>query len=438
MLGPRGFPPPTKSLAGGRTFRRPPASGLLLPPGFNSPVAPRPPGQLGPFNKIPLPGLPTTSPIPPSLPKNSLGALKPFARQLFKQTPFGRALSLLDLLMLFAENGLPEQGGSGGVSVPKFAKVNDCTGPGVGGDALGWLANAFNICGSHTSSGNSLGAPVPATNTRIHVISINTQPNPFAPHLTHKTHSVWDRQTSGPTAVETPQPVPFIDPFFLPQPLPSLDPLSIPIGRPIPVPRPLPFKLLPYRQPNPFRSPTEQTEFGNEVPSRAPFAFPDVVFQPFTITFPDARPPLPFGLVQPVPRLGTPPSFAVAPAIQFFPPPVRNVATPAVAPPSPGERERKGALQAGLARLAAFAYAVTEGLDVLDVLHDALPEQCQVPDGTPQEKALALYNCLDQLDLDAAIKGLILNAIEDAIVGRANQLGQDAADDLGLILGPAI
>src|SRR5690606_37583955 len=54
--------------------------------------------------------------------------------------------------------------------------------------------------------------------------------------------------------------------------VPAVDPIQAPIEQPVPAgyPQPLPRRSIPARVRNPWRSPTEQSQFGYEIPGQRP------------------------------------------------------------------------------------------------------------------------------------------------------------------------
>ena len=154
----------------------------------------------------------------------------------------------------------------------------------------------------------------------------------------------------------------------LPRPLPVLDPNNLPIAMPIPLPVPIPTALVPYRANDPIGS---QRTNG------------------------DSRPVVP-------PRR----------------------------PPPPREKEVKlRAIRGALAIVQAAGHAVTEGLDYLDAIHDALPGKFKAKpmfkggqwySASPQAKADAIWRNFDKIDWNDAIKNLAMNELLDRVLGRAN------------------
>lgn len=204
----------------------------------------------------------------------------------------------------------------------------------------------------------------------------------------------------------------------VPQPLPEL----LPPGRPSPGVDPIPYPLIPGRVPNPNRSPTEQSEWGNDVPPLIP---EPVVPTPGVIVLPTPGNPSPEP--SPSPQPDTP-----------FPGPPATTRT----------RERKVILAvAGVP--ARIVSAATETKDVIDAFWSAMPEQFQRAHKfrygrltRPHEKALLIWENLDELDIGAAITNLAWEQLEDMAYGRLGKLQARAARKRramhGFTLGPAL
>jgi hypothetical protein len=248
-----------------------------------------------------------------------------------------------------------------------------------------------------------------------------------------RTHTRWARVDPGQTTVEKDEPefTPYAPSPDAP-PYPAIDPLSVPPVVPHFVPRPLPWKLIPHRQPNPFRDPLEQ-------PQRGPAPNPRPVPRPLPRPRPERRnDPRRDPRRNPnVPRLPRP-----GPAIELFPRPgVRVRPSQPYRRPPPGDREKKFIANlnnnSGLGRLIG---AITEGLDLLDAFHDALPDNCK-QGTTPQGKALDLFNCYDQIDGETALKNILGNQAEDAVLGALGSAAADAYNNNpynpGFATGPA-
>lgn len=98
--------------------------------------------------------------------------------------------------------------------------------------------------------------------------------------------------------------------------------------------------------------------------------------------------------------------------------------------PRKGEKERKIRGQGLLKIFGAGLSNYSEVGDFIDCIWDALPEQYQTPAKRAGEaihrnsrvhlgdKMMDLYENLDKVDFGEAVKNLVLNQIEDAVVGR--------------------
>lgn len=105
-------------------------------------------------------------------------------------------------------------------------------------------------------------------------------------------------------------------------------------------------------------------------------------------------------------------------------------------PPRPGTAERKVRVDRLTMWLLHRAHDISEGLDFLDALYDALPREYRTsfsgrtrnnariganrPYATPLDKARDLYRNWDKVDLPLAVKNIAYNALEDAVLGRLN------------------
>lgn len=91
-------------------------------------------------------------------------------------------------------------------------------------------------------------------------------------------------------------------------------------------------------------------------------------------------------------------------------------------PPRPGEKEKKLAHSGAVKVVFGAANAITETLDVISALWDALPKSRQTRKrGTktkPQEKLQDLYDNFDQIDWNLAIQNIALNQLEDFALGK--------------------
>lgn len=181
---------------------------------------------------------------------------------------------------------------------------------------------------------------------------------------------------------------------------PQVDPMSSPVSGAQPRPAPIPWFLLPERRPNPMRE--EQSESGSEEPAkdrrRAPWKHPF----PFPVP-PDAPPSVPPGL----PR-----------------------------PPGKGVKEVK--LSSSQVKLLKWAFQATEVNDFIEGLYDALPKHCQDANRSVMGtggKSASVYRCFDEIDWEQAAVNLVLNQVEDALIGAG--MGQVKAinEAISAVLG---
>lgn len=203
---------------------------------------------------------------------------------------------------------------------------------------------------------------------------------------------------------------------------PQWQPERWPIGVPAGVPVPVPYPEIPGRLPDPNRSPTEQTEFGNEPPNPQPV--PAV--------------PTPGVIVLPTPGNPSP-----------EPSPSPQPDTPFPGPPATSRTRERKVILAVAGVPARIISAATETKDVIDAFWSAMPEKFQRAHKfrygrltRPHEKALLIWENLDQLDIGAAITNLAWEQLEDMAYGRLGKLQARAARKRramhGFTLGPAL
>lgn len=181
---------------------------------------------------------------------------------------------------------------------------------------------------------------------------------------------------------------------------PMADPMSLPMDRPLGAPVPVPYRWLPYRRSNPYRSPTEQTQFGYKM--AVPYWFPLIGPFPSQLQWPGQS-------AKPVP--GQP----VVPGVK-----------PNPQPPGPRNHERKSKAKGAMAMALRAGYAVTEGLDALDAVFKALPAKYRKGAETPQEKAYRIWKHYKHLDMGKVVFNLVANHYTDKLVGGASgRAGRD-------------
>ena len=76
-----------------------------------------------------------------------------------------------------------------------------------------------------------------------------------------------------------------------------------------------------------------------------------------------------------------------------------------------------------------FGGIAGEFADGVEAVYNALGKKCG--SRTPQAKLKCIYDNIDSLDLDKAIKNLAMNAIEDAVIGKIGRGLAKAAREAG-------
>lgn len=183
---------------------------------------------------------------------------------------------------------------------------------------------------------------------------------------------------------------PFVMSRWMPFPIsvmnPMWDPFSLPVNAPGPRPYPLPWKMIPMRQPNPFYSPSEQTQFG----------------------------PSPIRGLSYRPNPG-PDAVAISPGKKPVPGPSHTST-----PPPRNTREKKGRMKKGMAVLLKGAYTASEAYDAIEAIWKALPAKHRTKDASGIQMLDDIWNNLGELDLDKAVLNLIANHFIDLVVGRSS------------------
>lgn len=215
----------------------------------------------------------------------------------------------------------------------------------------------------------------------------------------------------------------------------GFDPIDIPL-HPVPqrIPDPNPYSPFPRHRPRRWRSPTERTFRGPEIPVPRPAS-------PGAPRGPSQRP----GEQPPARRLRR--SERPADEITIRPRPGPVTSAPGshdLNPPPPRTRERKGKTGSPTAfriirRIFEEAF---EAVDYIDAIYEALPQHIRKflergkPRLNPAQKMAAIHNHYQVLDLKEVIVNLMLNEFEDFIFGRLGRASQLSAQRLGLSVGP--
>lgn len=223
-----------------------------------------------------------------------------------------------------------------------------------------------------------------------------------------------------------------------------VDPFSQPVGEPMPEPQAPPFWVIPYRQPNPWRSPNEQTETGPEPKprSRPRPRWP----RPGVPVFPEPDPTGdPVGNPDPWAPGSEIPDVTIEPGgdVSTSPAPRPNVETK---PHRGNTREGKVRTKMNviLLLLRGAVNFVTEGMDFVDAIYESIPKQYREGyyrvryydrrrqmwrefwrggrgSHSPQAKIRTVWNHWEDANIGDAVHNLAQNEIEDRIIGRIGQ-----------------
>jgi len=251
------------------------------------------------------------------------------------------------------------------------------------------------------------------------------------------------------------------DPGFPPLPPSPLEPLPIEV---IPtLPPVLPYPIVPWvpiavpplaPQPLPIPRPPWVPVFPNpeQPPGPEPVIIPPWAPQPSypPVTTPGEIPgwwenPRPGANPNPNPNPWTPPPVGandpdvtpqpnVRPRRSRFPRPRHETKPEPVRARRPGRgtKERKLGATAGQRRaLGLLASGISEGFDLLDALHDALPKEFQGKDH-PNSKFKALYDHWDKVNMDEAFANIWKNQATDKYYGEFFKKVQDQLSEAGL------
>lgn len=101
-----------------------------------------------------------------------------------------------------------------------------------------------------------------------------------------------------------------------------------------------------------------------------------------------------------------------------------------------GEKERKSKVREGVVVILKGGYAVTEGIDAVEAVHDALPKEYQAKSGAPpHEKAKRIYQHFEKIDLEKALFNLAVNHVIDLAIGTSAGKASDFFSRMGVTHG---
>jgi len=234
---------------------------------------------------------------------------------------------------------------------------------------------------------------------------------------------------ASPWPVRAPLPIPFMVPNGPVAP-PLANPPVRPPVRPAPDPWPTPTPA-PIWRPSPQVGPIR-------LPRTDPGELPWVIDFPISPPIVRPRPSAPGNPQEPPsdrPQTGRPraPQVTNRPMIRDLP-----QARPREKPP---RREKERKVKPAVPGLASALRGVAEELlelgDIIEALHGALPAHLRAPRGaTPVDQANAVWENLDELDMNDAFCNLINNAIEDEVWGRfGSAIGAPIGEALNSPLG---
>lgn len=400
------------------------AGSASLPDGRGSPVRPpvpandntRLPGRLPPGYKPPRPANDPGRAI-----ARAARGLKPAARgalRLGKIVPHTRVISTAwDVYQEYQRqnNEYLAQFGKAKFNSTGWTAAQVCFGAGTHISGF----STFATCGpEQVVAMSDMTIPNPLTNTVTEWIYVR----PYIPgHPSHRFNPGirWTRNVGN---VQPASFAPPMAPAIIPNVNPLLDPFAQPVGVPAVQPRPLPYRLLPQRLPNPSYAPGHRREFGYGSAADA-------------------------GLT---PRPDT--------ATELYPQP--GPVAPTVRPerPPPGVKEKKFMLmsRSGAPFLYATVNAVTESADVIEAFWGALPFKykgmTRVYNGygrpgqkwaspPPHEQLLLVLRHWKHLDWDKVWQNLAINQIVDWIGGKGGQATKNLnqlTGSGGLSTGPTL
>lgn len=100
--------------------------------------------------------------------------------------------------------------------------------------------------------------------------------------------------------------------------------------------------------------------------------------------------------------------------------------------PKKGEKEKKAQLGKGGQAVWGALNSATEAIDLINALHDALPDDKQADDPRDiAEKAQKIFDHFEELDIEQAIENLINEQIEDLVYGKVFGTPVKAANQMG-------
>lgn len=417
----------------------------------------------------------------PKVPKGALNGMK-LARLGGKFIPYiGVALTLYDLYQMFRwfQGGLVVPNGWTHHITCNPASCNPNVGPAIALSNLGATACfCFQaVTQNFTSSSRAMSVwhQANVAGTRWNLVSSWRYPTPQP------------LPNPGPATMRAPQ----VRPMEVPQVHPMADPFSLPIGVPVPLVKPLPWRVLPYRRHNPWRE--DQREVGPK-PQPNPNPAPSPTPTPGPLVPVPAVPPPPTG----GPRGPARPHRRPYRRINYI---ARNISRVRYQRRRPGRGTKEVKLKVSgvwMHLLMRTIANVTETIDWIDAIHDALPLGFgmraepvwepgygtsdnpfsdfgsgsdpvgfapQIPgdeygrfysgdwtpygvrndwrEPTPYEKGKKIYENIEYVNWEAAVRNIVVQHLTDMLIGTVSRGASSnypyaGTGGPGIISGPAI
>ena len=216
-----------------------------------------------------------TPPIPRALPVAVPGLVARGAAAGLARGALAAAMPVLlayEIWQLTEQIGALMRGKSGWELPPGLRWEHYCTGSGTV-----WVSATYRNCTTTISRSRSTLQYSPTPGATVEGLYIDLGPNAVSPSFQNlKTDGYVIREYGTPAnvvPVRVDRAGAFIPAGDVPfSPFAPIDPLSVPPGRMMPpvAPQVLPFRALPFRQTNPYRSPIEQSQRGNAAPFLQP------------------------------------------------------------------------------------------------------------------------------------------------------------------------
>ena len=85
-------------------------------------------------------------------------------------------------------------------------------------------------------------------------------------------------------------------------------------------------------------------------------------------------------------------------------------------PPGKGTKERKAKVRFAVAKM--FMNWTTESIDAIEAVWYALPPKYRTPRATPQQMVMDLYRHAEHIQMEVAVRNLVLANLQDKAIGK--------------------